>query len=46
MCVEKGLCIGNTYFKKKNIHKYTWVSGVNGERALLDFVCVRVIERD
>ena len=40
LCVEKKFMIGNTWFEKQSIHKYTWVSGVNGERALLDYVCV------
>ena len=25
-CVEKGLCVGNTYFKHKRLHKYTRVA--------------------
>ena len=45
LCVERGMCVENTWFKKRDIHKYTWVSGVNGDRALLDFVCVKVGDR-
>ena len=45
VCVERGMCVGNTWFKKRDIHKYTWVSGMNGERALIDYVCVRVVDR-
>src|ERR1044072_6213730 len=45
MCAARGLMIGNTWFKKKENHKYTWVSGVNGEKGLLDFVCVGWEER-
>src|ERR1700755_3177614 len=40
MCAARGLMIGNTWFENKENHKYTWVSDVNGERGLLDFVCV------
>src|ERR1044072_3106191 len=40
MCAARGLMIGNTWVEKKENHKYTWVSGVNWERGLLDFVCV------
>ena len=40
MCIARELIIGNTWFKKRLIHKFTWVSGVNGERALLDYVCL------
>ena len=25
-CAERGLCMGNTYFKQKNLHKYTRVA--------------------
>ena len=24
-CAERGLCVGNAYFKHKSSHKYTWV---------------------
>ena len=40
MCESRGLIIGNTWFKKKSIHKMTWVSGVNGEGGILDYICV------
>ena len=35
MCVEQKLVIGNSFFKKKGINKYTWIRVANG----------RVIER-
>ena len=35
MCVEQELVIGNSFFKKKGLNKYTWIRVVNG----------RVIER-
>ena len=43
MCVEKELVVGNSYFKKKRINKYTWVKVANGivvERALMDYVLI------
>ena len=30
MCVEKELAVGNSYFKKKNVNKYTWVKVAGG----------------
>ena len=45
MCVKRRLCIGNICFKK-DIHKFAWKSGVNGQLALLDYVCVRVVDRE
>ena len=29
MYTEKRLSLGNTFFGKKDIHKFTWVSGVD-----------------
>ena len=43
MCVEKELAIGNSFFKKKSINKYTWVRVTNGrvvERAVMDYVLI------
>ena len=43
MCSELGLMLGNTCFKKRMIHKYTWervAHGVVVDRALMDFVIV------
>ena len=43
MCIEKELVIANTVFKKKDIHKYTWVRRAHGrivDRALMDYVVV------
>ena len=30
MCVEQKLVIGNSFFKKKVINKYTWIRVANG----------------
>ena len=43
MCMEREMVIGNTYFKKKEIYKYTWVRQEGGrvvDRALMDYVVV------
>ena len=43
MCVEQELVIGNRFFKKKGINKYTWIRVANGrviERALMDYVLI------
>ena len=43
MCVEHKLVIGNSFFKKKGINKYTWSTVANGrviERALMDYVLI------
>ena len=43
MCVEQELLIGNRFFKKKGIDKYTWIRVANGrviERALMDYVLI------
>ena len=43
MCVEQELAIGNCFFKKKGINKYTWIRVANGrviERALMDDVLI------
>ena len=43
MCVEQELAIGNSFFKKKGINKYTWIRVANGrviERALMHYVLI------
>ena len=43
MCIEKELAIGNSFFRKKRINKYTWMKVANGrvvERALMDYVLI------
>ena len=39
--MEKKWNVINTLFQKKDIHKFTWVSGVDGLKSLLDFVVVQ-----
>src|SRR5215469_14425216 len=38
--MRMGMKIMNTYFRKRRIKKWTWVSEVNREGALLDYICV------
>ena len=45
-CEEKGLVIGNTLFKKRDIHKYTWISGNGEQKALMDYVLIDRCEKD
>ena len=43
MCVQQELVIGNSFFKKKGINKYTWIRVANGrviERALMNYVLI------
>ena len=43
MCVEKELAVGNSFFRKKNVNKFTWVRVLGGrvvERALMDYVLI------
>lgn len=41
VCAGKNLMVTNTFFKHKDIHKYTWVrDGRVTYKSLIDFVCV------
>ena len=40
LCVESGLCVGNTYFEQKSLHKYNSVArGQDGVEALSMIWC-------
>ena len=39
-CATNGLCIMNTFFQHKRIHKYTWDRDSLGQRSLIDFCIV------
>lgn len=41
MCAVNGFMIGRTWFMKRDIHKYAWVSEVNRERELWDYLSKR-----
>ena len=43
-CTERGLCMSNTYFKHRNLHKYTRVArGQDGMeiKSMIDLVLVK-----
>ena len=43
-CEERGLCVGNTYFEHRNVHKYTKVArGREGVeiKSMIDLVLVK-----
>src|SRR5215470_6619241 len=40
LCLSSGLRNMNTYFRKRRDNKLTWRSEINGEGALIDYVCV------
>ena len=43
LCVKRELVVGNILFKKKNIHKYTWMRQDNGkvvDREIIEYGCV------
>ena len=37
---------GNTFSEKKDIHKFTWVSGMDDHKSLLDFIVVQEEKRN
>ena len=39
-CAPNRLCIMNTFFQHKRIHKYTWYRDSLGQRSLIDFCIV------
>ena len=39
-CATNGLCIMNTFFQHKRIHKYIWYRDSLGQRSLIDFCIV------
>ena len=41
MCAEQELAVGNTWFKKNDVYKYTWLRMAEGrvvDKALMDYV--------
>ena len=46
LCTKKKLSVGNTFIGKKDIHKFTWVSGVDDRKSLLDFIVVQEEDRN
>ena len=42
-CMQYEMTVCNTLFKKRDVHKYTWVRYVRGEiveSALMDYMCI------
>ena len=40
LCCSNGLCIMNTFFQHRNVHKYTWYRPSMGQKSLIDFCIV------
>ena len=40
LCCSNGLCIMNTFFQHRDIHKYTWYRPSLGQKSLIDFCIV------
>ena len=40
------MVIKNTYFRKKQIHKYTWVSKITGNTLLLNYILIGKVFRE
>ena len=45
-CTEKKLSVGNKFLQKNDMHKFTWVSGVNGRKSLLEPIVMQEDERN
>ena len=39
-CCTNGVCLGNTFFKHKLIHKKTWTSPDGATQKELDYICI------
>ena len=45
MCAEQELVVGNSWFKKNDVYKYTWLRMAEGrvvDKALMDYVLLQV----
>ena len=42
ICKGRGLSVGNTWFKKKLIHKYTWEKENGMERSLIYYILIKM----
>ena len=42
-CMQYEMTVCNTLFKKRDVHKYTWVQKLRGEiveSAIMDYMCI------
>lgn len=46
VCEGRWLVTGNTFFKKRDIHKYTWLSGYGEHKALMYYVLTDMWNKD
>ena len=46
MCTEERLSVEIQFLKKKDLHKFTWTSGVDDHKSLLDLIVVQEVERN
>ena len=43
LCMQYEMTVCNTFFKKRNVQKYTWAREIRGEiveTALMDYMCI------
>ena len=45
-CAEKGLCVGNTYFKHRSLHKYTIVAMGQDKVDIKSMIDLLLVKRD
>ena len=45
-CGERSLCVGNTYFEHKNLHKYTRVARGQDEVEVKSMIDLLLVKRD
>ena len=45
-CAERGLCVGNTYFKHRNLHKYTKVARGQDVMKVMSMIDLLLVKRD
>ena len=45
-CEERGLCVGNTYFKHISVHKYTRVARGRGGVEIKNMIDLLLVKRD
>ena len=45
-CEERGLGVGNTYFKQRSLHKYTRVARNQDEMAIKSMIDLVLVKRD